>query len=173
MSDATGALASELPQTADLADRLDLSPGHCVVVGLQWGDEGKGKIVDLLARRYDVVARYNGGANAGHTVVVGKGEMRLIGGHGDPICCDISTSMGDVWTSTDGLNWSEVTEQPQWGNRTFHTSLFFHDKVWLLGGISAFGSLSGGFPKNDVWFTNGNPGLSHQTTAARVWQTYR
>ena len=39
------------------------------VVGLQWGDEAKGKIVDLLADRHDVVIRYNGGANAGHTVV--------------------------------------------------------------------------------------------------------
>ena len=43
-----------------------------VVVGAQWGDEGKGKIVDLLAERFDVVARYQGGANAGHTVVVGE-----------------------------------------------------------------------------------------------------
>src|SRR6185436_1376676 len=43
------------------------------VVGLQWGDEGKGKFVDLLARDHDAVVRYNGGANAGHSVVV-KGE---------------------------------------------------------------------------------------------------
>ncbi|MGH7243743.1 MAG: adenylosuccinate synthase [Phycisphaerales bacterium] len=43
------------------------------VVGMQWGDEGKGKIVDLIAPLHDVVARYNGGANAGHSVVV-KGE---------------------------------------------------------------------------------------------------
>jgi adenylosuccinate synthase len=41
------------------------------VVGLQWGDEAKGKIVDLLAEQHDVVVRYNGGANAGHTVVHG------------------------------------------------------------------------------------------------------
>lgn len=43
------------------------------VVGLQWGDEGKGKIVDLLASEHDAVVRYNGGANAGHSVVV-RGE---------------------------------------------------------------------------------------------------
>jgi adenylosuccinate synthase len=43
-------------------------PGTCVV-GLQWGDEAKGKIVDLLTDRHDYVVRYNGGANAGHTVV--------------------------------------------------------------------------------------------------------
>ena len=40
------------------------------VVGLQWGDEGKGKIVDLLTAEHDIIVRYNGGANAGHTVVV-------------------------------------------------------------------------------------------------------
>jgi adenylosuccinate synthase len=39
------------------------------VVGLQWGDEAKGKIVDWLCDRHDVVVRYQGGANAGHTVV--------------------------------------------------------------------------------------------------------
>ncbi|MGD0382894.1 MAG: adenylosuccinate synthetase, partial [Thermoguttaceae bacterium] len=39
------------------------------VVGLQWGDEAKGKIVDLLTEHHDIVVRYQGGANAGHTVV--------------------------------------------------------------------------------------------------------
>jgi adenylosuccinate synthase len=41
-----------------------------LIVGLQWGDEGKGKIVDLVAKNYDVVIRSQGGHNAGHTVVV-------------------------------------------------------------------------------------------------------
>ena len=51
-----------------------------VVVGAQWGDEGKGKIVDVLAEQADIVARYQGGANAGHTVVVGESQfiLRLI-----------------------------------------------------------------------------------------------
>ena len=48
-----------------------------VVVGAQWGDEGKGKIIDLLTERADVVARYQGGHNAGHTVVVGANEFIL------------------------------------------------------------------------------------------------
>src|SRR2546426_6052632 len=45
--------------------------GALAVVGTQWGDEGKGKIVDLLARDADMVVRYQGGSNAGHTVVKG------------------------------------------------------------------------------------------------------
>jgi adenylosuccinate synthase len=51
-------------------------PGTCVV-GLQWGDEAKGKIVDLLGDGFDLVVRYNGGANAGHTVVVNGKSFKL------------------------------------------------------------------------------------------------
>ncbi len=58
-------------------DRADNSRRHTAVVGLQWGDEGKGKIVDLLTARHDVIVRYNGGANAGHTVVVGDQRYAL------------------------------------------------------------------------------------------------
>lgn len=49
----------------------------CVVVGSQWGDEGKGKITDLLAEQADVVVRYQGGNNAGHTVVIGEKTFKL------------------------------------------------------------------------------------------------
>ena len=48
-----------------------------VVIGCQWGDEGKGKIVDLLAADADVIARFQGGANAGHTIVVGQDKYIL------------------------------------------------------------------------------------------------
>lgn len=48
-----------------------------VIVGLQWGDEGKGRIVDLYAADYDVVARFAGGDNAGHSIVVGDRELAL------------------------------------------------------------------------------------------------
>ncbi|MCB0711877.1 MAG: adenylosuccinate synthase [Ignavibacteriae bacterium] len=48
-----------------------------VVIGAQWGDEGKGKVVDMFAEEADVVARYQGGANAGHTIVVGDRKYVL------------------------------------------------------------------------------------------------
>jgi adenylosuccinate synthase len=48
-----------------------------VIVGAQWGDEGKGKIVDLLAQHSDVVCRYQGGPNAGHTIVVGAETYKI------------------------------------------------------------------------------------------------
>jgi adenylosuccinate synthase len=48
-----------------------------VILGSQWGDEGKGKLVDILAKDYDLCARFNGGANAGHTIVVDKVKYAL------------------------------------------------------------------------------------------------
>ena len=47
---------------------------NCAIVGINWGDEGKGRMVDLIAREYDVVCRYQGGNNAGHTVVTERRE---------------------------------------------------------------------------------------------------
>ncbi len=62
-----------------------------VIIGAQWGDEGKGKIVDLLADRFDIVARYQGGHNAGHSVSVGERAfvLRLLPSgiiHEDSVC---------------------------------------------------------------------------------------
>ncbi len=48
-----------------------------VVVGTQWGDEGKGKITDMIGEEASAVVRYQGGNNAGHTVVVGDAEYKL------------------------------------------------------------------------------------------------
>jgi len=53
------------------------SLGHTCVVGLHWGDEGKGKIVDLLSEHFDIVVRFNGGGNAGHTVVIAGERFAL------------------------------------------------------------------------------------------------
>lgn len=51
--------------------------GVDVILGLQWGDEGKGKIVDCLADQYDMVCRFQGGPNAGHTIIIGKDKYVL------------------------------------------------------------------------------------------------
>jgi adenylosuccinate synthase len=58
-------------------DMFDERTTCAVVVGAQWGDEGKGKLVDVLAERADLVVRYQGGANAGHTVVTGETQFIL------------------------------------------------------------------------------------------------
>ena len=48
-----------------------------VLLGLQWGDEGKGKIVDVLTPKYDIIARFQGGPNAGHTLYVNGSKIVL------------------------------------------------------------------------------------------------
>src|SRR5215472_9545422 len=48
-----------------------------VVVGIQWGDEGKGRVVDLIAPEYDIVARFGGGDNAGHSIQVGDRRLAV------------------------------------------------------------------------------------------------
>lgn len=50
---------------------------NCAIVGINWGDEGKGRMVDLLTQNYDVVVRYQGGGNAGHTVINERGKFAL------------------------------------------------------------------------------------------------
>ncbi len=74
--------------TADLDFRGDVIDGRLrravdprrpvdIVVGIQWGDEGKGRVVDLLARDYAVIARFGGGDNAGHSIEVGDTKLAL------------------------------------------------------------------------------------------------
>ncbi len=50
---------------------------NCAIVGINWGDEGKGRMVDLLTEKYDIVVRFQGGGNAGHTVINEKGKFAL------------------------------------------------------------------------------------------------
>ncbi len=73
---------------------------NLVMIGAQWGDEGKGKIVDILARDVDAVVRYQGGSNAGHTVINERGTFifHLIPSgilyRGTPV----SSGTGSSWT---------------------------------------------------------------------------
>src|SRR5919202_2863199 len=70
-------VVNDKPLTTDNGQRTTDMAHTIVVIGAQWGDEGKGKIVDLLAERFDVVARYQGGHNAGHSVQVGDRSFVL------------------------------------------------------------------------------------------------
>jgi len=90
----------------------------CTILGGQWGDEGKGKLVDILAGKYDIIARFNGGSNAGHTLVVdGKkyafhllpcgmlyeGKLNVIG---NGVVLHMPTLMKELESLTaGGINW--------------------------------------------------------------------
>src|SRR5664279_4693729 len=67
----------ESPKQAAIQDGKLMRAKTAVVLGAQWGDEGKGKIVDVLSERFSAVARYAGGHNAGHTVIHGKQKFVL------------------------------------------------------------------------------------------------
>ena len=53
------------------------SKDNIVVVGAQWGDEGKGRIIDLISEKFDIIARFQGGSNAGHTIIIDKKKIVL------------------------------------------------------------------------------------------------
>ncbi len=57
--------------------RMKSLSNNIIILGAQWGDEGKGKIVDLLSDGFDIVARYQGGHNAGHTILIGERKFVL------------------------------------------------------------------------------------------------
>ena len=99
------------------------------VVGANWGDEGKGKITDMLAKKADIIIRFQGGANAGHTIVNDYGKFAL---HTlRPVCStDIpqtSSEMASLWTSRCYLMrssplWTEACRRRRSWCQTGHRS---------------------------------------------------
>ena len=73
----TGRTMDTQQQASSLLEHLDAVGRHAAVIGLQYGDEGKGQLTDVLAGTFDVVVRYNGGANAGHSVWIGEQKFAL------------------------------------------------------------------------------------------------
>ena len=87
------------------------------VVGANWGDEGKGKITDMLAEKADIIVRFQGGANAGHTIVNDYGKFALhtlpsgvFYGHTKRCCTEHSGILQGVQRSS--RPWSAGTEDP-------------------------------------------------------------
>jgi adenylosuccinate synthase len=64
-------------QIKHLKEKFENTMPLDIVIGTQWGDEGKGRLVDLLSSQADIVARYNGGDNAGHTVTIKEKIFKL------------------------------------------------------------------------------------------------
>ncbi len=73
---------------------------NVVVVGSQWGDEGKGKIVDWLSERADVVVRYQGGHNAGHTLVIDGVSYKL--------SCSLPASFAPASLLSSAMAWWSI-----------------------------------------------------------------
>ncbi len=94
---------------------------NCAIVGINWGDEGKGRMVDLLTERYDYVVRYQGGGNAGHTVVNDRGKFALHllpsgvfrEGIVNVLGNDVALDLENLWTEIETLRDSGVNVSPQ------------------------------------------------------------
>ena len=92
----------------------------CAIVGINWGDEGKGRMVDLLTEDYDVVVRYQGGGNAGHTVVneYGKFALHLLPsgifrpGVVNVLGNGVALDAENLWTEIEGLRSRGVALSP-------------------------------------------------------------
>ena len=93
----------------------------CAIVGINWGDEGKGRMVDLLTERYDYVVRYQGGGNAGHTVVNERGKFALHllpsgvfrAGVVNILGNDVALDLENLWNEIETLRASGVEITPQ------------------------------------------------------------
>ncbi|HSH45720.1 MAG TPA: adenylosuccinate synthase [Longimicrobiales bacterium] len=119
---------------------MDTSYKCRVVVGAQWGDEGKGKIVDVLASEADVVARYQGGANAGHTVHVAGDEFilhQIPSGilHADQRCLlgnGVVLDLEQFFEELDGLQDRGLDAEPRLGvSGRAHLLLDYHKHLDL------------------------------------------
>ena len=109
-----------------------------VVVGAQWGDEGKGKIVDVLAADASVIARYQGGANAGHTVHVGGDEFilhQIPSGilHADKRCLlgnGVVLDLDQFFEELDALHARDIDAEPRLGiSGRAHLLLEYHKRL--------------------------------------------
>ena len=94
---------------------------NCAIVGINWGDEGKGRMVDLLTERYDYVVRYQGGGNAGHTVVneLGKFALHLLPsgifreGVVNILGSDVALDLENLWKEIETLREAGVEVTPR------------------------------------------------------------
>jgi hypothetical protein len=91
-------------------------------------------------------------ARWGHTSVVFDGKMWVIGGYD-------GAYKNDVWYSSDGVTWTEATDNAGWDNRYCHTSVVFDGKMWVIGGYD-------GAYENDVWYSSDGENWTQATGAA-------
>ena len=94
---------------------------NCAIVGINWGDEGKGRMVDLITKDFDVVVRYQGGSNAGHTVIneYGKHALHLIpsgiftAGAVNVLGNGVAVNLKSLWGEIENLINSGVKVTPE------------------------------------------------------------
>ncbi|KAL5008005.1 hypothetical protein ScPMuIL_013586 [Solemya velum] len=140
-----------------------------VVLGTQWGDEGKGKIVDMLSSSADIVCRCQGGNNAGHTVVIGNKEYDfhlLPSGIVNPHCVAVLGNGVVIHLENlfDEIEKNEKKGLPEWKNR-----LFISDRAHLVFDVhqKVDGLQEKGRGKNEIGTTKKGIGPAYSSKATR------
>jgi len=139
-----------------------------VVIGAQWGDEGKGKIVDYLAQKADVVVRYSGGSNAGHTVVVDDVAYKLRLLPSGILYKDKTCFLGNGVVINPGVVLAEIADMQAKGIDTNHLKISdrahvvfpYHEKLDELQEIA--------LGKNKIGTTKGGIGPCYMDKYART-----
>ena len=106
--------------------------GNCAIVGINWGDEGKGRMVDLLTQDYDVVVRYQGGGNAGHTVINEYGKFALHLLPSGIFRKDVVNILGNGVALDPENLWKEIQQVQSQGVAISPENLKISDRVSLL-----------------------------------------
>lgn len=138
-----------------------LKSKFCVVLGAQWGDEGKGKLIDMLAGEYDVVARFNGGCNAGHTVKIGDKKFFL---HTIPsgILCKNTVNIIGNGTVIDPFELKKELNDLDKDDIDYSGRLFISDKAHVtLNGHKSIEQIFEKSELNRVLLRNNKQGYRH------------
>ena len=106
--------------------------GNCAIVGINWGDEGKGRMVDLLTQDYDIVVRYQGGGNAGHTVINEYGKFALHLLPSGIFRKNVVNILGNGVALDPENLWKEITELQAKGVEISPENLKISDRASLL-----------------------------------------
>ncbi|MBR6652948.1 MAG: adenylosuccinate synthetase, partial [Anaerotignum sp.] len=105
---------------------------NCAIVGINWGDEGKGRMVDLLTEKYDIVVRFQGGGNAGHTVINEYGKFMLHLLPSGIFRKDVLNILGNGVALDPENLWLEMQEVMEKGVRITPENLKISDRASIL-----------------------------------------
>jgi hypothetical protein len=170
-SSSNGANWTTITQTTSWGARYDFAAtsfkNKLWVLGGAYGIRGTIYTLDDLwasdsGQAWTRSCNYSSFRRVGHRLDCFDGRMWLTGGGSPPLA--YSHGIGDIWSSNDGVNWTQVTSKAAFPGRFNHGSVVLNNKLWILGGENEDGALS------DVWYSPG--GNASADPAESGWPHY-